>query len=402
MSAIRPGLSVVHRTVPTRSRGLVRCDVAAIIGVVVKDRWPDGASAGDFLHLELRRSTDLLDHPRRTLFDRPTQDAVRAYFANGGQVLHVYGVCVEAAEDLTAPDADTGVLADLLHALQVEEDIALLAVPCAAWFPTELREGQVVSAAEPLYDLLLQHCRQMNNRFLVMDAPRGVHGEALEIWLHRFRRRNTATRSYGAIYYPWLQRGRQPLPPSGPMLGVFSRMEREHDPYGVAWPPANTILKGVTHAETELDWVDAGPVTNAGANPLVVQPGKGILVFGARTLSLDPRWRAINSRRVVSMISEQLRRDSLWVVFEQNEPATWAVVERDVKGRLDEFWEGGMLSGPSAGDEYLVRCNDETNPKAERDAGLMHVQVALRPVTTTEHITIELRLGEGGVTTEVP
>ena len=160
------------------------------------------------------------------------------------------------------------------------------------------------------------------------------------------------------------------------------------------WPPANTPVHGITHLEVELDWNESGDLAAQGVNPIVTQPGRGILVFGARTLSTESRWEYINSRRIVSMIAEQLRRDNEWVVFEQNSPAMWKVLERDVKARLDEFWQAGMLTGEAAGRDYMVRCDDETNPKEARDAGQMSVEVRLRPITTTEHITIDLRLGE--------
>jgi hypothetical protein len=65
------------------------------------------------------------------------------------------------------------------------------------------------------------------------------------------------------------------------------------------------------------------------------------------------------------------------------------------------MWGSGLLTGPRAGDEYLVQCDEETNPLEERNAGLVQVKVVLRPIGTTEYIVVELRLGanEGVVVT---
>jgi hypothetical protein len=130
-----------------------------------------------------------------------------------------------------------------------------------------------------------------------------------------------------------------------------------------------------------------------GINLLMTQPGRGVVVWGARTLSSDPRWLHINSRRIVSFIAEQLRRDSEWVVFENQRPELWSIITRMVTSRLDLLWTAGLLSGDRAGSDYAVKCDEELNPIQVRDAGQIHVQVVLRPISTAEHIVVELRLG---------
>ena len=94
------------------------------------------------------------------------------------------------------------------------------------------------------------------------------------------------------------------------------------------------------------------------------------------------------------MISEQLRRDSEWVVFENQRPELWEIVARTVRGRLDQMWDTGLLTGNQAGSEYEVQCDAETNPLEVREAGQIHVRVTLRPVTTAEFIVVDLRLGQ--------
>lgn len=352
------------------------------------------ATAGDYVELTLRRVSELLDHPLHRLFDPASRRAVEAFFRNGGDQCHLFGVCIEDEAQVRAPVGTMSVLEPLLERLRAEEDIALLAVPGAAYMRCEFtRTGKVTSHADTLYKELLRHCQQMSNRFLVIDAPRGLHEQALSSWLDGFREQNEDSLAYGAVYYPWLRVGDEVIPPSGSVLGVYARTEREHDPFGVVWPPANVPVYGVTHTDVELAWGEVTQITRMGANPIVNQPARGVVVFGARTLSRNPRWEFINSRRIVSMIAEQLRRDNQWVVFEHNDTMIWKVLKRDVTARLDEFWEAGLLTGETAGGDYLVRCDEETNPQDERDAGRLNVHVSVRPITTTEHISIDLRLG---------
>jgi phage tail sheath protein FI len=64
-----------------------------------------------------------------------------------------------------------------------------------------------------------------------------------------------------------------------------------------------------------------------------------------------------------------------------------------VRGRLDEMWTAGMLTGDQAGLEYEVQCDAEINPPELVNAGQVHVKVTMRPISTTEFIVVELRLG---------
>lgn len=392
---MKPGISVQHSALPTRRYGVVRADIAGIVGFITKERWPVDAAAGDFLELKLQRFRELEDHPLRGLFGPVTTESVRSFFNNGGDVCFLFGVCLEDARELGSAGSISSVLEPLIVRLRGNEEIALLAVPEAAYLPwTMSRTGTVSAACEPLYRALLAHCREMTSRFLIMDTPLGLHDGALERWVHAFRSLDQDNLSYGAMYYPWLMNGERALPPSAAMLGVFARVDREHQPYGVIWPPANVPVQDVTHPQVPLTWGEAQHLAAQSLNPILTQPGRGVLVFGARTLSHDPNWAFINSRRIASLISEQLRRDNEWVVFETNRSDIWKILSRDVRARLDEFWERGMLTGAAAGRDYWVKCDEENNPREEREAGRMNVLVRFRPVSTTEHITIDLRLSQ--------
>ena len=391
---MRPGILVRHHKLPDRSTGLVRSDITGFLAFIPEDRWPENASAGDYFEVKLRRSGDLFHHPNRHLLHPVVMQAVRAFFANGGDTAFVYGVAIRSEADLQARSSALGVLAPLLDHLRCEDDLAILAVPEAAYMRCEMsRDGKVHFDADTLFDELLAHCREMNNRFLIMDTPRGLHGDLLLRWVDRMRDRHPEVRSHGAIYYPWLMAGDELFPPSGAVAGVFARTELSHGPFGVVWPPANTTIDGVTHTEVELSWDEAGDLTSHAINPIVIQAGRGVIIFGARTMSKEQAFLHINSRRIVNMVAEQLRRDNEWAVFETNNPHLWAVLERDVRFRLSQFWSAGLLAGDKDSSEYSVKCDKEINPIAVRDAGQVNVQVMLKPMGTTEQIQIDLRLG---------
>ncbi|MEL6344071.1 MAG: phage tail sheath C-terminal domain-containing protein [Myxococcota bacterium] len=391
---MRPGIIVQHGRLPDRRRALIRCDITALIGFIPQDGWPEGAAVGDFIEIVLRREADLWSYPDWKVFDPASRRAVRDFFLNGGEVLHLFGVFLRSFDDLRELTDSPSLLEPLLDRLRTEEDIALLISPAAAYMPCEVdRRGVVRADAEGLYDRLLAHCREMTNRFLIIDAPNGLHDELLLRWVEGFRSRELLNRSYGAVYYPWLFDGQERFPPSASLAGVYVHTEKSRGNFGVYWPPANVPLKGVTHPEVELRWDEVEAMSDNGINPLVLQSGRGVVVFGARTLSQEKGLEFINSRRVVSMITEQLRRDSEWAVFETNNPHLWDVLDRDIRYRLEQFWRAGLLSGDKPGEQYSVLCDNTNNPRAQLDAGQVNVEVKIYPVGTTEQIVIDLQLG---------
>lgn len=391
---MRPGLTIQHARDGRRDTGLVRSDVTGFIGAIPKARWPEGASHGDFIDQPLGAWTDFTDAPISGLVDPVTARCVHAFFRNGGDRCHVIGVCLTSERDLMSETPFELTFQSLLDYLRGEENIGLLAIPVLAYLPIDIqRTGRVTVAAEPTIRMFLDHCREMNNRFLIVDAPMDLHDAPLIRWVGELRDRAIASGSYGALYYPWLMNGDDTFPPSGAVAGLFARMEIENAPFGVKWPPANQVLRGVTHPSVPVRWRESDHLVDAHINPILSQPSRGVVVWGARTLSKDPQWLHINTRRIASVVAEQLRRDAQWVVFEQQRPELWEIVARMVRSRLDRMWGAGLLTGDKAGLEYEVQCDAELNPPEVRNRGEVHVRVHIRPISTAESIVVELRLG---------
>lgn len=398
---MHPGIIVQHAQELVRESSTVRSDVLGVIGVVTRDRWPKGGGVGDFLELRLESFAALERNKGKLLFDAAARRAVKAFFENGGEICHLFGLLIETEQDLLVDDPFATLFAAMIDRLRGEEDLGILCMPCLGYLPLTFEGNTPKVGGEPIWAMLLTHCQEMNNRFLIIDPPRELHDQPLVDWVDAFKKKNRPVASYGAVYYPWLMSGDDEFPPSGSIAGVYARVENEHNPFGVGWPPANEIVRGVTHPAVELRFREGGELTEHNINPVLTQPARGVVVWGARTLSTDPNWIHVNSRRIVSYICEQVRRDSEWAVFENQTPELWSIVSRIIRGRLDQMWTAGLLTGESSGQEYLVKCDAETNPPAMRDAGQVNVLIRLRPISTAEFILVELRLGassaEGGM-----
>lgn len=387
---------VQHGHRAPRNQAHVRCDIAAIIGFVLPNKHPEGRQTGDFLEVVVRGEKEFGNYEHVGVFDPATKRAVRNFFRNGGDTVHVLGVCIDEVEDLKSNLRIESVCGSMFHRLDSEEDFSILLIPALAYFGLQmLSDGTIIFEGEPLMSRLLEHCAIMNNRFLILDAPQHLHDQLLVRWVEQIGQRYEKIAAFGAIYYPWLCAGEEVFPPSSVMAGVYVAVEKLHPPIGIQWPPANIPVRGCTHSSIELTNQEAKSLAKAHVNPIVLVPSKGLMPMGARTLSKDPIFQQINSRRIVNMIIEQIQRDTQWAMFEVNNPHLWTIVSRDVGARLEEFWNLGLLELSQEGEKYFVMCNDQNNPRSSLDAGYINVEVRLQPVGTTEQILIDFTLGGG-------
>ena len=101
--------------------------------------------------------------------------------------------------------------------------------------------------------------------------------------------------------------------------------------------------------------------TRNGINCIRAFPGRGIRVWGARTLSSDPAWRYLNVRRLFNYIEESIFEGTQWVVFEPNDQRLWGRVKRTINAFLLRVWRDGALFGatPDAGVLRQVRRGDQ-------------------------------------------
>jgi phage tail sheath protein FI len=124
--------------------------------------------------------------------------------------------------------------------------------------------------------------------------------------------------------------------------------------------------------------------------------GRGIRVWGGRTLSSDPEWRYINVRRLFNYLEESILNGTQWVVFEPNDPALWARVRRTVTAFLTNEWRKGALFGLTPDEAFYVKCDRETNPSESIDAGQVICEIGVAPVKPAEFVIFQLSQFSGG------
>src|SRR5207245_2586937 len=125
-------------------------------------------------------------------------------------------------------------------------------------------------------------------------------------------------------------------------------------------------------------------------NTLVPFTGRGIRIWGARTLSSDPAFVQINVRRLFILVRKSVEKYAQWVVFEPNEPSLWKKMVRSIDVFLGDLWKEGALVGAAQDEAYYVKCDEETNPPEARDAGELICEIGISPVKPAEFIVIRI------------
>jgi hypothetical protein len=177
------------------------------------------------------------------------------------------------------------------------------------------------------------------------------------------------------------------VPPSGHVAGIWARNDSER---GVHKAPANEVVGGAVGLEFQISRNEQDTLNPEGINCIRAFPGRGIRVWGARTLSSDPEWRYLNVRRLFNYVEKSIDNGTQWVVFEPNDMDLWERVKRNVSAFLIRVWADGALFGATPADAFYVRCDAELNNQAVRDAGQLLVEIGIAPVKPAEFVIFRI------------
>ena len=119
--------------------------------------------------------------------------------------------------------------------------------------------------------------------------------------------------------------------------------------------------------------------------------GRGIRIWGARTLSSDPEWRYLNVRRLFNFVSQSLMEGTQWSVFEPNDERLWIRLTASVTNFLTNTWRSGALFGATPGQAFFVKCDSETNPPEVIEVGQVVCEVGIAPVKPAEFVIIQIQ-----------
>jgi phage tail sheath protein FI len=250
--------------------------------------------------------------------------------------------------------------------------------------------------------LMIDHCERLRYRVALIDPPDRMRIGEME---HLPDERGLVMRSsrFAALYYPWLkvpdplalEGPNRRVPPSGHIAGAYARNDLTR---GVQHPPANLDLAFVDDVGQAIDDEQQGGLNQNNVNAIRAFPGRGIRVWGARSLAppADADWRFIHVRRLMSAIEETAERSSRWAVFQNNDRALRSSLQHSLSVLLEGIWASGGLKGAKPADAFYVKCDATNNPQPVIDRGQLVCEVGVAVAAPMEFIVFEIRQDPSG------
>ena len=253
------------------------------------------------------------------------------------------------------------------------------------------RDVAIVSApgaAPDIVQKVITHCENNRYRFAVIDSPPSVADPS-----NLDPRSSLDDTKYAAFYYPWIvvsdprSGNRIKVPPSGSVCGIYALTDNTR---GVWKAPANETISGALDLEYDVTHGAQEVLNPKGVNVIRRFPGRGIRVWGARTMSSDPLWKYVNVRRLFIFLEASIYNSTQWVVFEPNDPKLWARVKQTVTLFLRSQWREGALFGDKEEEAFTVAVGRETMTEDDILNGRLIVEIGIAPVRPAEFVIFRI------------
>jgi len=303
---------------------------------------------------------------------------VAQYFLTGGS----NGTAVTRA-DISEPsleDAREGV-----YAFDDVEDPLNLVVPDF--------EGSLFVQAD-----IVDYCEARNTRFVILGFANGTTvDEAIKYVLVD----QAFDTKVAAIYWPNIYfvnelSGRPELIPVTPFVaGVYSKTafnknvgkspagleDGALDANGTVGPEFGNLINDIRVRDN---------LYQSRINPLFNSDATGFVVWGARSLSTEFRWRYVNARLLHNFLMDAINRQLQWAVFENNGPQLWIKIETALKGFMGSLYRQGYFAGTTEAQAFFVVANASNNNQGTVDNGRVLIDIGFSPFKPAEFIIFRL------------
>ena len=262
------------------------------------------------------------------------------------------------------------------------EDISIVAAPGS----TQSYSSRAVES-RAIMGLLISHAQRMRYRIAVLDS-----GDNLAVSEVRDLRAKFDS-TYAALYYPWVRvmdpvtRSEIHLPPSGFVSGIYARNDINRAVYKA---PANEVVNLAVGFELMLNKAQQEVLNPEGVNCFRFFEGRGMLLWGARTISSDPEWKYVNLRRYFAYLERSIDKGTQWAVFEPNGERLWANVKRTIDDFLLNEWQNGALLGEKPEKAYFVKCDRGTMGQNDLDNGRLVCLIGVAPLRPAEFVIFRI------------
>lgn len=310
--------------------------------------------------------------------------ALLQFFEEGGSLAYVVGVSNQphpSSDELVGSVSEsTG-----LYALEeLSSDWDLLVMPDLISLEPSSALEVVAAATQYVND---------KDAFFIQDPPAGMESiSAILAYVDSLAGLDLET---SAIYFPYLQvenpvTGQSvTIGAGGTMAGVYAQTDID---IGVWAAPANQTLLDVEALSYAISDPEDAVLNPKGINAIRAFANRGIVVWGAKTLSQDLASNYVQLPRLSQFLLKSARQNLQWVVFQANDQNLWGTVVHLLSNFMDTLWQAGAFAGDRASDAYYIICDSSNNTPESILNGYLNVTIAYAPIYPGEFEVIQLTL----------
>ena len=246
---------------------------------------------------------------------------------------------------------------------------------------------------------LVELADQLASFVVLLDVPPGLDQRRIVTWRASFGS------MFCAAYHPWLDVAQSTdqrnatvrLNPAAYGAGIIAQREWL---FGVPFGPSNELAVGAVDVADDVSPARHDELHPLGIN-VFLRRRDGIELTAARTLSLDPSYRQLSVRRLVTMLERTLSQELQWVVFEPNNASLQADLRHLLRTYLRRLYRANAFAGATEDEAFFVRCDATLNTQAVLDAGQLIAQIGIAPAEPLEFLVVQLtHAGDGTLVAE--
>lgn len=181
---------------------------------------------------------------------------------------------------------------------------------------------------------------------------------------------------------------------TGAIHGREALVAKNYDGYHKIAGGVDVTLPNVVKLPTEEKVLDEELLNPAGINILKFNKGNCIM-WGARSISIDPAFRFVQKREQLSHYENVLRENFDFIVFAINNPSAKTKVKTSLVGYFQPEFSKGALSGNTFEDAISIKIDDENNTPLTEAGGDLNAEIKLRLADTVERFIITI--GQAGI-----
>jgi hypothetical protein len=254
--------------------------------------------------------------------------------------------------------------------------------------------GLTLDAHASVFATLISNTENRGDAIVVVDSS--LYGSTVTATIGNAASQDS---SYASTYWPWCQTtdpntGQLVWVPASTMIpGVYAYTDKVSEPW---FAPAGINRGGlgtVRQVEKKLTQTDKDNLYTGKVNPLATLPGRGVVVYGQKTLQTKPSaLDRVNVRRLLISLKSYISQVADNLVFEQNTAATRNQFLSQVNPYLESVQQRQGLYA------FKVVMDDTNNTPDVIDRNQLVGAIYLQPTKTAEFIYLNFNILPTGAT----